>query len=451
MEGAGAEGASTRSSGGTSRGVDELGNPSFADDASRQTRQTGGGSANERLDTVDCVMAGIGYYLMSSLIVAVSVVFSARFVETCMRHPDASRMDRSNFFEWFGPWDSVWFRQIVDQGYSYDPERMSNVAFFPLYPMIGKVVSQLSGASSEVALFMVANVLLLGCFGLLGLYLAKRDPRPSPQQLAGSLIAFAFFPTCFYHHMSYTESTFLFCALLSMLGIQRRWNPWWIAILVGLSTASRPVGVALVLPFAWSMWISRKSFWRFTGRMAMLAPVCVWGLLAYMAYLQFAVGDGLAFAKTQIHWYERMPPDWPRYLFELAMLEPFWSVYLPSSECYWGNRPPEDSDLFNMHFWNPIFVAATWALIAFGTWRRVLTRHESWFCLGVLGIPYAIHAYRSCMASEARYASVAFPTFIVMGWLLSKLPAPMANVVIGISCVMMFVFASLFVNWYWYY
>ncbi|QEG01898.1 hypothetical protein Mal15_59790 [Stieleria maiorica] len=391
-------------------------------------------------------------YYFTSLIVLASVFFSADFVRLCDAHPDARRMDRMNPLERFGPWDGVWYRQIANDGYSYDPSRMSNVAFYPLYPTFSWLLGAATGLSAEASLLAVSQLFLLSTFVLLAKYLPGRPELNCPLEWKGALLVFALFPTSFYFRMSYSESTFLFFVLLSMYGIQKRWPFGTIAFLAGASTAARPVGLAVYLPFLWYAAHRSQTWKQAVVRAGVYSPICVWGIIAYMVYQHFTFGDPLAFVRTQIHWYDRMPPeDIGGKLLMLVSLEPFWSVYQPDCECYWANVPPNRIAEFNLHFMNPLFVLFAWGMIAIGAVKRILTAPEVLLSCGLLAIPYATHSFRACMASEARYAAVVFPVYIVVAAILQRAAAEYRGLVYAWMAFMLSIGAMMFTAWYWYF
>lgn len=41
-------------------------------------------------------------------------------------------------------WDGTHYIRIADNGYSFDPERESNVVFFPAFPLLGRVVAHVT-------------------------------------------------------------------------------------------------------------------------------------------------------------------------------------------------------------------------------------------------------------------------------------------------------------------
>src|SRR5437763_4877392 len=60
-------------------------------------------------------------------------------------------------------WDADWYRRIAVSGYAALPR--SALRFFPLYPLVGRVVAVPLGGHADWALLAVANVLalVLGC------------------------------------------------------------------------------------------------------------------------------------------------------------------------------------------------------------------------------------------------------------------------------------------------
>jgi hypothetical protein len=137
----------------------------------------------------------------------------------------------------------------------------------------------------------------------------------------------------------------------------------------------------------------------------------------------------------------------------LLLLLPFWKVYVPGSPSFWGNFPPHDSGWLNLTFWNPIYVGCTWLLIGMGHRRQWLTVRETLMCLGLLLMPYVLHADRSGMQSGARYASVVFPVYIVIARLLANLyhRPDFVGMYFALSGAVLAMNAAMFVAWYFYY
>jgi hypothetical protein len=442
-------------------------------------------------ELLDVCVSGFGFYYLTSLIVFVAAVFAVDFVPLCSEHWGSKT--RVDLLSALAAWDGVWYGQIATQGYSYDPDQSSAVAFYPLYPMLAGALVRATGMRTEWALLLVSHGALVATFALLAAYVRQRGPAAEDDLPGWTLLAFGLFPTTFFFRMAYTESLFVMLMLLAMLGMERGWRPVWIALLIGLTTACRSVGVALVPVFAWYLWQRMKTerdcrsrkmgqapgihapepvpisgqssvtgtkgsgLWglgfrqwlAWAGRVSVLLPVCCWGLLAYMSFLWFVFGEPLAFVKTQAHWNERVVTLGDR-VGGLLTLEPLRAVYDPASACYWGRVPPRSNPLFNLKAANPVYFLATVCLVGLGVWKRWLNAREVILALGLLGIAYWFQASRACMTSQARYASVVFPVYLVLGQLLHRAPAPLSAALLAISALLLGTYAMMFVSWYWF-
>lgn len=318
--------------------------------------------------------------------------------------------------------DGRWYRQIAVDGYFYDPERRSNVAFFPVYPLLARGLIWLTGLRAEAALLVVSNLSLLFALWLLARYTRARWPEADTNLVGCVVLAAAIFPTGCFFRLAYSESTFLLLSILAMLGMARNWPVWRTALIIGLATAARPVGIALLAPLA--IHVCRQSS-RGNGLFAVSSPVgnglravppaaqrraamslvhlaiyiplACWGLAAYIAYQRFAFGDALAFARIQRRWGVMPELAWPEKLRALATLSPVWSVYDSTTSAFWGTSDSHGIAWFSLLFANPFILGAVIALLAFGAWRRWLSSEELVYCGLLLFIPYVTRGYEMGM------------------------------------------------------
>jgi hypothetical protein len=421
----------------------------------------------------DCIV-----WLSCAAITSCAALIGVSFGKTFLhdRHPDSSVVNS------LSNWDGEFFNKIVDDGYFYDPRRGSTVAFYPAFPLVGKAVAGVSGLSSAAALAIVANVCCLGAFVLMGVYLRgrlrqggtltpalsqrereKERPHPGPLPVGEgellrsgadsdietfTLLAMGLLPTTFFFRMAYTESMFLCAANLAMLVIARRWPLPLVAALVGLATATRPVGVALLLPLVWYVWQISATKRQFALRLAYALPLGCWGLIAFMVYQYLKFGEPFAFVLTQKDWHIRSVGTFGDKLISLASWEPIWGAYVPSSPGYF--REPEGiaCPLFSLQAANPIYLVGSAGLIVAGAWKRWLTTPEVLFSAAAIAIPYLTRGYEMCMASQGRFAAVAFPVYIVLGHLLARLPTVVAGAILAFSAFLMAVYAALFAAGY---
>ena len=248
--------------------------------------------------------------------------------------------------------------------------------------------------------------------------------------------------------MPYSESTFLFLTLASMVGMVRRWPLLIVALLVGAVTAVRPVGVAVTAAFL--CYIVFDAQCGPIKRRLLVAlgflPIACWGLIAYMSYQYVAFDAPFSFAQTQDHWNQLKGP--PRDVWDkvesLLSGEPIWGAYTGDPERTWRSPGDPSNPLFNLFFWNPIVFVATAVLIVIGARKSWLTGPEIVLSTALLAIPYVTRAYEMCMASQARFAAVVFPVYIVLGRLLGSLPEWATWVVLGAFAVMIMAWSALF-------
>lgn len=340
-------------------------------------------------------------------------------------------------------WDGRWYVQIARDGYSYTPHGMSAVSFFPTFPLAGRWAAQLSGLELELALALVSNV-----FFFLALVTVYAHGRATQNPGAAyAVLAMALVPTGFFFRMAYSDSLFVFLAALALYGMRRGWPVLACAAVVGLATATRPVGVALVPPLVLVAWWRGGSVTRRVVRVAAAVAVGVSGLVGYAAYQHVRFGDPLAFARSQSELRFRDPPPPVEHAIALLTLEPFRAVYETDGTGYWGNFDATLPWSLSLQFANPLYFAATAALVGFGVWRRWVGGLEAVFVAGVLLIPYVTRGYEMGMGSHARYAAVAFPVYLVVGRILAAVPF-LRGVLIPPCVVLLAGYSALFAGMY---
>lgn len=370
------------------------------------------------------------------------------FYLTESRHQDHfNTPHRTDLAAAFANWDGQWYLRIARDGYFYDPQSMSSVAFFPAFPLAGRCLARLTGLDYDLALTLTANLCFFLALGLFGDYLRRRPELP-PGAVVYAPLVLALFPVGFFFRMAYSDALFLLLAILILYGLARRWPILAVAALVGLATAARPVGVALLPPLLLAAWRRYDSPSRRLALFAVAAPLCVWGLAAYMIFQSIRFGEPLAFVHTQEHWRFRSKAGIEEQLLASAMLDPLWTVYDESSPAYWRRHDHELGPTFSLQFANPLYFAGIALLVGYGAWRHWLSAEETLYAAGVLLIPYVVKAHDGCMNSHARYALAAFPAFIVLGRLLSALPSPYVAIILALSGFLLGTYAALFAGWF---
>jgi len=383
-------------------------------------------------------------YWLTGNIVALGLFFGIELVEQSSR--------RGHMFDYAGEayanWDGQWYKKIAAQGYDYDPGSPSSVAFFPAYPLLGGGLARIAGIRPEVALLVVSNLFLICLLCLTAKYVSRRFPGP-PRRLADRvLLAMALVPTSFFFRMAYSESLFLTLTVLVLYAIHRGWPLPIIAVIVGLATAARPVGVGLIPALILHIWHKSPGARVFAVRTTCLVPVACWGIAAYMAYLYAEFGDPLAFARTQSNWRLRPPTTLGQRMLALVILEPIWSLYDPSGPAYWGKLAGASDPLFSLRAADPIYFLGAVTLVAVGAAKRWLSGCEVVTAASLLLIPYTTIGYDQYMQSMGRYSSAAFPVYIVLGHLLCRAPEPVVACLAGLSGFLLGAYTALFASWH---
>ncbi|MGZ4715343.1 MAG: hypothetical protein ACXWCB_01450 [Acidimicrobiales bacterium] len=184
-------------------------------------------------------------------------------------------------------WDGTWYRDLATSGYHGVP--VQGVRFFPLFPLLGRLLAVPLAGHTGVALVILANVLSLAALVLLRrlVVLEKAD-----QLLADRAVwCLAVFPSAFVLVMAYSESLMLVAAIGTFIGLKlRRW--WWVAALGLVAALSRPVGVLLIVPIGVELvrcWRPADARERLASVVALAAPVV--GLASYLAWVGHVFGS----------------------------------------------------------------------------------------------------------------------------------------------------------------
>lgn len=383
---------------------------------------------------------GLTLYYFTTLIVSAGVLLGHDFLQPPQGRPALPTSLLSSYLHW----DGQHYKEIAEHGYFYDPDRASSVAFFPAYPLCTRFLMMLTGWGTETALLVVAHCFLLADFTLFSAYTRRRFPQTSRRVTDFTLLAFALFPVTFFFRMAYTEAMFVFLVLLALDAMEKGWSLFAIAFVIGLATATRPVGIALIPPFL--TYIVRNSAGRraLLKRSLALLPVAGWGLLAYVAYQAWAFHAPFAFAQTQENFRVVPPTTWPNKLLSLILFEPLWGPFTPGSRRYWAFLESHESPAFSFAVANPLFFVSTAVLVTAGALRRWLTATEVVLSAGLLLIPYVTRGYENSMLSMGRFAAVVVPVYIVLGHILARLPVRVAVLLLGLSAFFLGVYSALF-------
>src|SRR5687767_3337620 len=106
--------------------------------SSRRVRTSDSHNDAIRLRPQSLLFTAACLWCVSSVVVVIGVLCGVHLIRLCTVHPDSGLRD--GVLRAFACWDGVWYCRIADGGYSYNPDAMSSVAFFPLYPSMARVI-----------------------------------------------------------------------------------------------------------------------------------------------------------------------------------------------------------------------------------------------------------------------------------------------------------------------
>ena len=339
-----------------------------------------------------------------------------------------------------GRWDSGFYIEIAEHGYRYQGVNFPSVAFFPLMPVLMRLVSQFTGDILAAGLW-VANLALLGAVMLLHRYTAAEYDQPTADRTIWYLLIF---PTSFFGSAIYSESLFLLL-VVATLYLARKGHWWAAGILSLLGAMTRFVGV-LLWPMMLAEWLSQRARDKEQSETnsglgmaakrnlpgwddlvpASLAPI---GTLAYMWYLGRQFGDALAFMHAADAW-ERAPATLLATLADILTRPPQgWLRAL-------GDGALPLDNWLDLSFVIFFFILGV-ILLAQKRWSEGI-----FVVLGVI-IPFS----SGLLMSQRRYVWVLFPAFILLARWGKNIWVE--RIILVASLLLLGLFTAMYSNWYW--
>ena len=329
----------------------------------------------------------------------------------------------SPFWDAFARWDSGWYWGIARNGYQYVEGGRSNLAFFPVYPMLMRHVGRLFGRTSAdiyfggIAVSWIAFVL-----AMIVLYQLARLDLPARRAERAVLLT-TVFPFAYFFGIVYTESLFLLCVLSAFYAFRTR--HWILGGLAGaVATATRVNGILMLPALAWIAWRTAADRREQLMAVAGLA-LATTGVGLYCLFVYSVSGNPLEWVASIERWgyYPGGSPLMaPVRLVQALMLHPY---------AYLTTVPTAPYDTLN-----GVTGLAVMASVPF-VWRRFGAGYGLFMVVN-LWLPLSSGQYEGW----GRYCSVLFPFFIWLAGLRWR-ATPWLLVLFGVLYTLCF---SLFVT-----
>jgi Mannosyltransferase (PIG-V) len=346
-------------------------------------------------------------------------------------------------------WDAQHYLAIAWDGYVHShaglPPANEAPAFFPLYPGVVHVLSGFGAGPGAV--LIVAYAVSLSCFfaaltllhRLAAIEIGERYAKPA-------LMLLAFFPAALFFGIPYSESLFLLLAVGAFYAA--RSGRWAVAgVALALASATRVPGLLLVVPVALLYLYGprgdrepesgRGGWWpryrlRPDAAWLLLAPL---GILAFSAYLHFALGDWLAWDHAQV-------------VFGRRTLDPFtgaWHALRVAGESLGRivSQPYTEPTSDHLNVVQVGFVAFAIAG-GVGALRRLPVAYGAWVLVSLAPL-FVSQPPDNPLWSSPRFIAVLFPIFFWLAIVSER--RELTTTLVGIFAAGLSIFTGLFALW----
>lgn len=308
--------------------------------------------------------------------------------------------------------DGEHYLEIAELGYKVPHysavtgvDEPSNTAFFPLFPMVLKVLGYL-GINSLIASLLMNFGLTAGCCWFIW-GMSRSLGLGSPSRASLALLAF---PASLFLGQVYTEALFCFLTF-GAFWAQTKNRPWLAGAFLAAATATRVTGI-IAAGFVVIGFLMKRQ-WKQAAVSGIMSFI---GIGLWALYLKLALGDALLF--VHIH------------------------------DTYWASEKLSFNVFQTLHVWElqgisywksaMWFEFGKWALnvgtlfltvvAALGKWKR-LPYHFTGYALAIA----LTHILLGTTNSLFRYSLVIFPAYLAIGaW---KRPAYLAYLIAGAMLV----------------
>ena len=335
--------------------------------------------------------------------------------------------------QWLYSWtnfDGVHYLTIMRHGYIGTGLIQ---AFFPFFPLF---VGLFTPAIPEVIMTLILNLFTTGLSLYFLFLLVARHHASSVAWL--SLCLLLIFPTSFYLGAVYSEAFFLCFVLGALLAADKQ--RWLLATLAAaLAISTRLVGIfilpALVVQlFADVPLRQLPSSIKKNIHILLLLSLSLFGLFAFMSFLQFEFSDPLYFFHVQSEFGSGRQESLillPQTLWrgiKIVATVPLSRIWLTYAQ-------------------ELLFTLVSAVTLVIGVWqRRSLKLPLSWlvFALGVVLLP----TLTGTLSSMPRYILVAFPLYIIWAQFLQKYKVT-RGILMVLSLSLLIYNTVLFIQGYW--
>lgn len=285
-----------------------------------------------------------------------------------------------------GEGDAPRYIFMAENGYVSEGEYVNNIVFYPLYPLLTRLLSLFTGGRTVLAGMILSQF----CYGMASVVLMKlaKEECAHPGFV---MLAFWLYPFGFFCLGVFTEGLFLLLTVLGLYLIRRR--KWLLAGLAAFfCTLTRTQGILLLLPGIYEAWRAvKEKGWN--GRcLAVLSPAAAYFL--YLCINKIVCGDFFAY-----QYY--------------VSIEPWWQTaqWLGATIAQQLDMAIGNPGIAKWIYWPQLFLYFIAAALLFAGLRRKLDTKYILYGTAYLGMCYTA----SWLISGGRYMLGCLPLYLCIG------------------------------------
>jgi Glycosyltransferase family 87 len=320
-------------------------------------------------------------YALAALLLRSRLIPDPRLVRSNDFTGNLMSPDHPLAYAMLGVWerfDTLWYLHIAQTGY----DRQAAIVFYPLYPALIRIVSQVLHPPLAAALAISTLAAFAFAWGLQELLRLDLPDRTA----ARALLLLAVWPGSFILFAGYADSLVMALSVWSVYCA--RTERWRLAGVLGLFAGSaKAMGVVVAAPLAWLAWRKdRRRLW--TAALPLAGPA------AFSLWIRTA-GYGSSTAAYAAHWHTRVA--WP------------WSTLAASVRAFFATPPNLILRL------NLIFLVLACGLMLV---RRLRMEYRL-YALASLAL-FLTKSTDPLLQSTVRYVLAVFPLFLALAMVLER-------------------------------
>ena len=340
-------------------------------------------------------------------------------------------------------WDSVWYLAIAAEGYGGGARE----AFFPLYPLLVRVVGAPLG-SALVGGALLSTALLAVALVLLHRLVALDHDRAVARN---AVLVAALFPMSFFFSAVYSESLFLALSIGAVYAARReRWA--WAGALGALAATTRSAGVLLLVPLAmiylWDVGRPSLRAHRPLRADALWLGLVPLGLAAYCGFLALAGHDALAPFRAQEVWFRSFAgPFVGAWDGLVAAVQGLRQLLSGAREPVYFGAAGGDPFVAARHNVELLAWLALTLVAVAGALRRLPAAYGA-YVVAALALPLSFPVGPQPLMSLPRFVAVLFPLAIWLAlWMTGR--TLRKRLVLAGFAVALAIYSGIFATWHW--